>query len=203
MIGCRSIRSNGKEVTAVRFYQIGHQEVPGTRLYSIEGTSTGVAVDPWRFFNGERVPDIPGLGLSVRNPGRQVDFGFTGSTPIVRRWVGEVLESLAPNSVQRISTTVRGELPGDDEVEVLNIVERRRCVDARRSNVWEWTERDKQRGRREGYKAIWELYVHASALEDVNLCRVGEYPVVAIAAEAVYDEMMRRETSGIRFRLCS
>lgn len=100
------------------------------------------SIDSWPFRRGERIEVPDELWLPVSRPGRTLEVTFRGGGGggiiVVTQRIGALIETLAPEDVQRIPARVEGT---DERYELLHVLSRIDCVD------WEQT---RAQARREG-----------------------------------------------------
>src|ERR1041384_6875986 len=76
-----------------------------------EGAQGHEVEDPWSFTEGRRVPEPGPLRIPVKIPGRALDFPLAGfAIPVVHGRVAAVLARMAPDDVQILPVTIRGQL---------------------------------------------------------------------------------------------
>jgi hypothetical protein len=158
----------------------------------------GEPVDERVFTKGKRAPVHAGLKLSKANSGRALDFTHGPmDLPIVRREVGQLIETLEPTAVQRIPVDVVGE---SSPFEILNVTSTKECIDRTQSEIRLWTADDGFPVLTGKYKAVDPLRVDPKLVRGSEIFRVAGWTVALIVSEKLRQALLEAETSGIRFQ---
>lgn len=163
----------------------------------------GNRLDERTFRQGVKIelPEGVRLVLRVREPGVPLGFSFASyDMPVVSERVGQLLESLAPDDVQRIPVEVVDPVDVPGNWEILNIVALLDCIDHEHTQALRWDESDHHRLDLLGqYKYIRGLWLHADRLESNRIFRLVGYPRWVIVTAEIKDALEEAGVFGLRY----
>lgn len=161
----------------------------------------GNEIDPRTFTQGKRVVVSEGLVVPIGEPGAPLEFSFGAfDMPVVSARVGEVLEQLAPDDVQRIPVRIEG---ADGPYEILNVVTAIDCIDRDRTVGTVWTEADHRSDLAGEYRMIIELHLDSSRITSSRIFRVEGWEIALIVTEDVKAALEEIAPTGLQFQAAS
>ena len=154
-------------------------------------------VDPRTFTSGVRSTSSGVLTIPVRQWGTPMDFTLADfSMPVVRKYVGDVLEQVAPGDLQRIPARV---VSRPEDYEVLNVISVVNCLDEARSEVSRWTQEDGRPEKVGQYRMVTNLHVDPRRVGKAQVFRIDGWKVALIISEFVRDALIGRKITGAVF----
>lgn len=161
--------------------------------------SDGSTIDARAFCQGRHVDTKGPISVGMAVPGKPLDFTFTTlAMPVARREIGAILETFAPDGIQRIPVTIAGH-PGD--YEILNFTRTIRCVDERRTMIERWKAVDNRPDRPPGtYRRVYNLHILPERVIGCDCFRVQEWMMTLVFSESVVRALQRTCATGILFQ---
>jgi hypothetical protein len=136
--------------------------------------------------------------VPIREPGRSVAFLLAAfDMPVVSAEVAEILQRIAPNDIQRFPITVEPDITG---FEIVNIVQKRDCIDESRSKFIKWGPDDGRPDKIGHYRQITKFSIDPSRAGESHLFRIQGFSVVLIASEVVKNELAKVKDLGIVYQ---
>jgi hypothetical protein len=156
----------------------------------------GKKVNPEMFTDCKRVAHIGSLEIPLRLRGVRVDFTFGALDMIVvHRRVGLLLEELCGDGIQRIPVRVEE----STDYEILNVLDRVKCIDEERSRIMWWNAKDGRREKLGQYRMISRLEIDPSRTEGKPLFRLAGWEIALIASDLIKGAFERAGVTGAKF----
>lgn len=159
--------------------------------------------DVWAYNRCEYISQPEEISIKISDKGLATDFNLANfNIPIVSKRLGDALEEVAANQIQRIPVSV-----GDDsDWEILNIVNLVECLDHGRSVIDYYPEdtRDSviveapERARKP--RGVRLLRIKASKADGFHIFRISDWPVPIIVSSKVRDALQDTNLTGFTFR---
>jgi uncharacterized protein DUF1629 len=156
--------------------------------------------DVWAFTRGERAVVDRELVARVAEEGRHIEFNIAEfQVPIVSRRAGDILESMAPENVQRIPISID---KSEDDWEILNVLARVECLDRERSKIDYYPndplpDEDVERAGKP--RGIRKLVIDPEKVGTHQIFRITDWEVAIIVSESVKDALQSAMVSGTFF----
>jgi hypothetical protein len=153
--------------------------------------AAGQVLDPRMFNDAKPVSVKAPLQIPVKKMGMSADFTF-GSfmMPVVKPHVAQIVESIAPQAVQRIPAIIQ-----DDDYEVLNVVLSIDCVDEDQTLVQYHTRGDP--GRK--YDMLARKIIDEAKARGQHIFRLANWEISLIVSEIVRDRFAQAGVTGISY----
>jgi len=140
----------------------------------------------------------PNLTVISTDPnGRPVDFRMTFlGVPVVSNTFGDVISKFDARSIQRIPVTVTPQYSG---YEILNIVEKRECLDYEKTSIDRYTHSfypPEQIGK---IKALYNIAILPELVKGHHIFRLAEWDVIIIVSSALKDALESEGFVGMNF----
>lgn len=195
------------------YYQMIDTEMRGRWHLKGLTDANGARLDPREFCNGQIISETPEmrlrsdrgeflrvslpLTLGMRNDGVQLDFTYGPfQIPVVTPNVIQLLRSAGVEGFQTFPARVEGV---GREFSILNITERRECIDRERSRVQWWEQSDARPDKLGKPRAIYELVVARERVEGCHLFRLEGWEIAVIVSSKVKDLFDANSVSGTEF----
>jgi hypothetical protein len=158
----------------------------------------GSAVDPRLFTEGRRYDGGGLLYVPIKRGSEPADFTLGAfDMPIVKKEVGELIETFAPKDVQRIEVEVDDAESG---YEALNVVRVIKAVDENLSEI-SWRIKSEAGGRHiKSYAGIGRLVLDGASIAGAHVFRLKHWELPLIISEAVKEALENNYTTGIAFK---
>lgn len=151
------------------------------------------------FTQGKYVNVTTNLILPIFSPGESNEFHFGASLmPVVSPRIGSLIESLAPNDVQRIPVRVES---CDDPYEILNVIALVDCIDETATVGQRYQPGDNIPPGSEvgGWRAVSKLVLEPAKTEGVSIFRPYGWPPPIIVSEEMKGALEGAGLKGLRF----
>jgi len=151
------------------------------------------------FVRGHRVSGAPAQGVRFvkRSDGAVSDllFAHPDPVPVARSSAADLLESLAPDDVQRIPARIRGI---DESFDVLNVVTVRSCVDESRSRFTRYGD-DVAPHLRGKIVYFRELVLDEQRIDGADVFRIPQRLQSIFVSAAVAEALKANDVAGVEF----
>lgn len=187
-----------RSVSRSYFRLTDSKQVPG-RWYPRAPMHGSEEIDPRLFIWTHGPLQLPpGLVLSLRRPGRPMDWteGDNGM-PVVSEKAGRILQEIAADEVQLFPVRVTRRREPFHLMKTLHAVE---CVDESRSTgVERWTKDSFRPDLAGSYQSIFKLIIYPEKAQGLHLFRVKDWEVGLIASQEIKDAFEREQIVGALF----
>jgi hypothetical protein len=156
----------------------------------------------WEFNTGSKVCyyDKKHFKIDLQYEGEILDFTFAGfDIPIVQKRVGEIIQDICENDIQRIPIIVEGrEFLNFD---ILNIISKVDCIDREKSQYTLWSEDDGREDIVGHYKEVYPLHIKPSLIpKNCHIFRIDKYESVIVVSEILKNKLENMDIKGITFQ---
>lgn len=136
--------------------------------------------------------------------GIPVDFRMTYlAIPIVSAALAQVIESVAPDAIQRIPVSIVKEnedvIVAENGYEILNILVKVECVDLVSTHVLRYSELDEPPEKRGQIKALIHLKILPEKAQPHHIFLLEEWIVVAVISEVLKTKIEEQGFTGVLF----
>jgi hypothetical protein len=157
----------------------------------------GRPLEAWDFTRGQPVQVAEPLVVSVRRPGRPLDWTFADfDMPVVKPAARELLESLAASHVQFHEARVVGSW---DRYAVANIITVRACIDDQRSEFLKWTPADGREDKIGDYRQVTRLKVDPMRMDNAAICRLAGWRISVVVCRELKEAIEAAQLTGLTF----
>jgi hypothetical protein len=158
----------------------------------------GASLNPRLFTEGKRYEGKRPLYIPIKRGSEPIDFTLGAfDMPVVKEEVAALIETFAPNHVQRVKVVVGN---AGSCYEALNIVRVVKAVDENLSEI-SWRMRSDPSGRStRSYAGIGRLVLDRASITDAKIFRLKDWELPLIVSEGVKDALENNHTTGIAFK---
>lgn len=158
----------------------------------------GAPVSVWQFGRCERVSDLVGLVMSIRSPGKCVDFTYADfGIPVVSCLLAEEIRAHCGDAVQLIPVQIDAVAGGS--FFILNVLAEVDCLDGQRSDVQRYGADDGFPDKVGKPEMILKFVLDPSRVSETShMFRLHDYRIALIVDEKL--AVVLRAASGITLR---
>ncbi len=117
--------------------------------------------------------------------------------PIVTAKVGQLLQQLAPDGVQRVSVKIDGHEGDYETINVLSLVE---AINEELSEISRWTEQDNNPPKTGTYFGIGKLVLNCAKLSGHHILRLKDWELPFIVSEEVKERLELLGATGVTYK---
>lgn len=137
------------------------------------------------------------LQIRLRRVGKPLQFTFGDfDMPVVSREVRDTFVGFDSDSIQFIPTTVEGTT---DAHWILNVLQRRKCVDEEHSDFMRWKPEDGRSDKTGQYRMFAKLMVNEGRTGGAPIFRIDGWRTALIVSEDIKRALEEGRCRGIRF----
>src|SRR5262249_26360303 len=141
-------------------------------------TAAGDEIDPRLFTEGRKYNGPPPVYIPIQVAGRPVNFHFASfDMPVISNKVGDIIQEIAPQEVERFPVKVNSHLSG---YEILNVLGPIECLDESRSEVMKWEEDDGSPDMIGKYRMITSLTIDPARTRGRYIFRIRGWEIALI-----------------------
>lgn len=177
----------------VKYYQIfADVDRPDRWWLGIPRDTSGREVNVWDFLRGEELR-INNLQIPIDEEGEELDITWAPfDIPIVSQKCGEIIRSVAPQSVQLIPAS----LPNARQVLVVNILSIVDCLDYERSSLSVYPSDYYRKDLVGKPQAVLRLMIRPDKTQGMHLFRVANYKTALVASDRLLGALAEARCTG-------
>jgi hypothetical protein len=157
----------------------------------------GIEVDSRIFTKCSKYTGSGDLSVQAEKGSVPLDFTFGPfDMPIVKKYVGEMIERCAPGEVQRIPVRIGRSC----DYEILNALTLRDAIDEELSEITRWKEKDGWPEKVGQYFGIGELVLKKEKIGDSTVFLLKDWELPLVVCEIIKSQMESDGIAGVSFK---